>query len=411
MVGLLQLRSQPTRASLDRLRAAVVDSSYVSMGGRRTSSVHEFYRYPARFSPLVARSAIDAFSLPGEVVIDPFLGGGTSVVEAQLAGRHSIGADISSLAVFIAKAKTRRYRLAECQSVLDWSDRRRGLRLDAVPRSLPASGTREARALFTQATWRVARLVGLALDSLDELTTAGERMLARCAILRTAQWALDMSDNVPSVDAFRRQLSATARGMAAIANEHRRDVTRARPVARRPHIVCDSASQLSLNGRARAWPPPRLVLTSPPYPGVYVNYHRWKVDGRKETAAPFWIANSNDGHGISYYTMGARADRDGDRYFNELLSAWSNIGQLISDISWVVQVVGFYDRERQLPRYLETMRQAGFREVSFDGLSTAADGRLWREIPGRRWWVTVDSRVNTAVSTAKEVLLVHERDG
>src|SRR6185503_19161327 len=49
---------------------------------------------------------------------------------------------------------------------------------------------------------------------------------------------------------------------------------------------------------------PRLVLTSPPYPGVHVLYHRWQIDGRKETAAPFIIANKLDGAGSSYYTMG-----------------------------------------------------------------------------------------------------------
>lgn len=35
---------------------------------------------------------------------------------------------------------------------------------------------------------------------------------------------------------------------------------------------------------------PGLILTSPPYPGVHVLYHRWQVQGRKETPAPFWIA-------------------------------------------------------------------------------------------------------------------------
>ena len=51
---------------------------------------------------------------------------------------------------------------------------------------------------------------------------------------------------------------------------------------------------------------PRLVLTSPPYPGVHVLYHRWQVDGRKEAPLPFMIANKLDGAGLSYYTMGDR---------------------------------------------------------------------------------------------------------
>jgi hypothetical protein len=39
----------------------------------------------------------------------------------------------------------------------------------------------------------------------------------------------------------------------------------------------------------------KLIVTSPPYPGVHVLYHRWHVDGRRETPAPYWIAGCNDG--------------------------------------------------------------------------------------------------------------------
>lgn len=56
--------------------------SAVSNRGRVTGAPHDFYRYPARFSPVFAREAIEAFTLPGETVLDPFCGGGTTLVEA-----------------------------------------------------------------------------------------------------------------------------------------------------------------------------------------------------------------------------------------------------------------------------------------------------------------------------------------
>ena len=43
---------------------------------------HNFYRYPARFSPEFAKQAILAFSKPDDLVLDPFMGGGTTLVEA-----------------------------------------------------------------------------------------------------------------------------------------------------------------------------------------------------------------------------------------------------------------------------------------------------------------------------------------
>lgn len=52
-----------------------------------TGLTHNFYRYPARFSPQFARAAIEVFSEPGDVVLDPFMGSGTTLVEASALGR------------------------------------------------------------------------------------------------------------------------------------------------------------------------------------------------------------------------------------------------------------------------------------------------------------------------------------
>jgi hypothetical protein len=41
---------------------------------------HNFYRYPARFSPVFVRAAIEAFTVPGDLVLDNHVGGGTTLV-------------------------------------------------------------------------------------------------------------------------------------------------------------------------------------------------------------------------------------------------------------------------------------------------------------------------------------------
>ena len=73
---------------------------------RVSGLTHNFYRYPARFSPVFAATAINLLSKPGDVVLNPYMGGGTTVVEAMAAGRHAIGSDLNSLAVFISNVKT-----------------------------------------------------------------------------------------------------------------------------------------------------------------------------------------------------------------------------------------------------------------------------------------------------------------
>ncbi|SRR5216684_124112 len=65
---------------------------------------HGFYKYPARFSPKFARAAIETFTEPGDLVLDPHVGGGTTLVEAFAAGRDAIGIDISELAEFVGNS-------------------------------------------------------------------------------------------------------------------------------------------------------------------------------------------------------------------------------------------------------------------------------------------------------------------
>jgi hypothetical protein len=69
--------------------------------------VHGFHTYPARMHPLTASRLVRAFGPEGGLVVDPFCGSGTVLVEALLAGRNAIGTDLNPLAVRLARSKTR----------------------------------------------------------------------------------------------------------------------------------------------------------------------------------------------------------------------------------------------------------------------------------------------------------------
>jgi DNA modification methylase len=88
------------RLPLDSFFEAVHSTARIS------GLTHNFYKYPARFSPIVAREAIKAFTNPGDIVLDPFIGGGTTLVEASYLGRKGVGIDINQLATFISLVKT-----------------------------------------------------------------------------------------------------------------------------------------------------------------------------------------------------------------------------------------------------------------------------------------------------------------
>ena len=66
---------------------------------------HNFHTYPAKFIPKIPYTTISALTLPGEVVLDPFCGCGTTIVESNLLGRKSIGIDLNPIATMVTKSK------------------------------------------------------------------------------------------------------------------------------------------------------------------------------------------------------------------------------------------------------------------------------------------------------------------
>ncbi len=64
-------------------------------------------QHPARMLPALARHLIAAYSRPGDVVVDPMCGIGTTLVEAAHLGRHSLGVDLESRWISLARANLR----------------------------------------------------------------------------------------------------------------------------------------------------------------------------------------------------------------------------------------------------------------------------------------------------------------
>jgi len=67
---------------------------------------HNFHSFPAKFPPQLPKLFIEELTNPDEVVLDPMVGSGTTLVESYLANRKGVGFDIDPLALKIAKVKT-----------------------------------------------------------------------------------------------------------------------------------------------------------------------------------------------------------------------------------------------------------------------------------------------------------------
>jgi DNA modification methylase len=68
---------------------------------------HGYHRYPAKFLPNLVEKLISKYTSSTDVVADLFAGCGTTLVEAKIHGRKSIGVDINPVAELITNVKTK----------------------------------------------------------------------------------------------------------------------------------------------------------------------------------------------------------------------------------------------------------------------------------------------------------------
>lgn len=356
---------------------------------------HDFYNYPARFSPLLAKEIIKTFTNPGDLILDPFMGGGTSLVEAKILNRNAIGFDISSLAFFLASVKLNPIRLNRFdffrESIVELVSELNCHKNVNRPEDWINRGYQ--RNLSTKTTWPIRKLSEQFLSLLEAKNfKKNERDFLRCLLLKTAQWAIDSKKVIPTsklfkeklLENFDKMLGGTLSFWDAGANSS-------------VFVFNKPANEIHLHSEL-FYTPPKLVLTSPPYPGIHVVYHRWQVFGKKETPAPFWIANSQDGHGLTHYTMGDRKQKGLTSYFNNIRDSYKSIAKVCDDNTIVVQVLAFSNIKWQLPKYLQTMEEAGFAEILHD------KQRIWRSVPNRKWY----AQQKGSTSSSKEVILFHK---
>lgn len=391
----------PPNQIAERLAKSAVDKRRV------TGLTHNFYRYPARFSPTFASTAIELFSNPGDIVLDPYMGGGTTIVEAMVAGRCAIGTDLNSLSIFLTKVKTTKLNSAEKKSLSSWAEQ-------LIPQLTYRYPSKDiAHLLFDAKTKNlnlprarfIKKLVAAALDSLSPLPTQNAIDFARCAVLKTSQWALDGRKSHTSLIQFRSKLKQNINQMLNQLKEFEAYIRTRKPgkpsrtLIETNAALIDKAPIFSKHGVKAD-----LVVTSPPYPGLHILYHRWQVDGRRETPAPYWIAGCQDGQGDSYYNFGSRQQPGLHSYFETSLCTLKAIRRVMRVGSYMVQMLAFSDPQNHLPRYLANMERAGFKELLFQSeLTSECENRIWRMVPNRKWHASL--RGNT--SGSREVVLVH----
>jgi DNA modification methylase len=257
-------------------------------GDRLTHLIHP---YPAKLLAHIPYFFLsnDVLSKPGDLVLDPFCGSGTVLLEAQVWGRNAMGVDANPLARLIAQVKT---------TVLDAASLNRCL--DSILERIGSKPTDHSPDVVNLKHWfypDVVRQLQCLLKAVDCVRHAQTRdffrvcfsVCVRKVSLADPRLSVPVRLNAgryPKQHPLRGKSERHLRGLRRVrvrdifeqvarTNIARMEKLRAASLSCTSEVVCSDARKLkfefSLNGKRDKRIPcesVQLIITSPPYPGA-----------------------------------------------------------------------------------------------------------------------------------------------
>lgn len=299
---------------------------------------HGFHTYAARMHPRLARELVARFSAAGEVVLDPFCGSGTVLVEALVAGRRPQGVDLNPLALRISEvhcslkspSARRRFEqlivsVAQASEERVRSRERANIRID-----------RETQAFYQPHV--LFEMCGL-IDEIEAIPDEAERrallIVFSALLIKFSRKRADTSGESAEkrirkglvTEFFARKGHELNMRWEALFDAAPRDAFEAR-------LICGDARELKhlLGARFRA----DLIATSPPYGGTYDYAHQHAIRNA-------WLGLDTDR--LQDREIGARRtisrSRSGAaRWDDELLAALRAMREVSADDARIVLWLG-----------------------------------------------------------------------
>jgi DNA modification methylase len=242
-------------------------------------ATHGLHPYPAKYIPQLPNLIIREHTNERNTVFDPFCGSGTTLLEAAMLGRKSIGVDSNPVAALISRAKTTALRESQFQELTQLADWSPNSVKNRVRRIIPRGPGIDLEHWFSAEAIKVLGAIRFRIDQIQDQRV---RDTAACAFSRVVVWASNQEsetryaavekDRDPDqiADFFQRKLTSTVEQVRGISQLDRL-------VRNRPNVICsDVRSAATLLGPE---PTSDLVVTSPPYPNSfdYYLYHKWRM--------------------------------------------------------------------------------------------------------------------------------------
>lgn len=115
----------PARPTIERDEGGIpyLINEFWTSGQRQAHPIHEL-SYRACFKPQLPTFFIERLTLPGDAVHDPFMGRGTTPIQAALMGRRPVGNDINPLSILLTRPRLNPPALGQVAlrlQTIDWN--------------------------------------------------------------------------------------------------------------------------------------------------------------------------------------------------------------------------------------------------------------------------------------------------
>lgn len=258
----------------------LLNEDFDFQGENSSYATHNFHSFPAKFPPQLPKKFIIALTLPGEQVLDPMSGSGTTVLEAMLLGRHGIGVDIDPLALNLGKVKVTSLDLGDlmrkAESLIERSSHALQHKEDELRNALDSRFDPHTREFVDYWFLAETQLELLALiQEIERVTNPNLRrffkiVFSSIVITKSGgvSLAYDLAHTRPHRLKDKVPRSATAEFQKRL-NKNIKRISQLAWCTGRADIFCSNAQGLGLSDNSID-----LIVTSPPYPSNAIDYMR-----------------------------------------------------------------------------------------------------------------------------------------
>ncbi len=332
---------------------------------------HTFHSYPARFIPQIPLTFIKLFTKEKETVLDPMCGCGTTLVEAFLNNRNSIGNDFNPLATLITKVKTTlidenefRYfnkKLAVMKRYLDLDYRRVDERINNLP-------NRKVSKIFNRVV--ISKLESIR-ETLLEVKEEGHNDLfdfGRVALSSTIWSLVENGNGIDVDDVFLKKVKSMQNDLNRMAK-----IIRTVPVVR---VICGDARKLEVETASI-----NLIVTSPPYVNA-LDYYRAHMYNMLWLGMDFDLFRKHEIGGHSHFII--NRFRLLSEYLGDMLRSMIEMNRVLKKDKTCVIVVGNSSLEYELIESHNFFAEMG-KKIGFKPIKT-----IFRNIDKTRKYTSAD---------------------